>query len=532
MRVERWYWLIAFCIVSFLVHVGIVAEGPRFGVPTPHARDAEIVVSLQPDHDPVPKPDVKQASPPTPVSHPEAKASIPSTAKVAANPVATHGTKVAVVKMPRENVHKSSTPAAGSLPMPDDKPAPLGLPTASKTAAQPRTHIALNNAHAGGGTPSPSTIPDGKGGAPGPEAPPEEVLYNHGGKGGKDLPKVAPSTGGGGGNSILSVENPLAKASVPEEKPGAGPGTGGNLGAGSGGGVGSATGKGIGINPNGKIAIGSLSHAVGQGNGNATGNGTGTRAPGGGHGTGAELPGTGGDSTAGYGRGKGTGIGDGAASGTAGTGSPSFGDVAGLLGGKGRGGGGTGQGVGGDAGRGGVFGAKPRGDSKGAVHIVYVLDVSGSMGDLNKIGKAKEVLKEALMGLKPGDTFNIVSFCRDVKYPYPDMLPADPDIIDSSIKYVDRLRLGPGTNISGAMDVALRFDSVTQIYLMSDGEPNYGIEDFQELRAFIHEHNKNNVRISTMGLCLGEKYRGEALMKGIASDTGGTYNYINMRLIR
>ncbi|MCW3098696.1 MAG: Vault protein inter-alpha-trypsin domain protein [Chthonomonadaceae bacterium] len=532
MRVERWYWLIAFCVVSFFVHIGIVAEGPGFGMPTPHPRDAEIIVSLQPEHDPAAKPDVKSAAPPTPIPHPEAKTPSPVITRAMVRRAVARGKMVTVAKVPREHVRKSGTPAAGSLPMPDDKPAPLGLPTAPKTAVQPRAHIALNNAHAGGGTPSPSVIPDGKGGAPGPEAPPEEVLFNHGGKGGKDLPKVAPSTGGGGGNSILSVENPLAKQSVPEEKPGAGPGIGGNLGAGSGGGVGFAKGKGIGTNPNGKVAVGSLSNAAGQGNGNASGNGTGTRAPGGGHGTGAELPGTGGDSTTGYGRGKGTGVGNGAASGTEGNGSPSFGDVAGLLGGKGRGSGGTGQGGGGDPGRGSVFGAKPRADSKGAVHIVYVLDISGSMQDGNKIGKAKEVLKEALLGLKPGDTFNIVTFCRDVRYIYPDMLPAEPDILSKCMDYVDRLRLGPGTNMSGAMEVALRYDGATQIYLMSDGEPNYGIQDPQEMRAFIHDHNKANIRVSTMGLCLGEKYPGERLMRGIAADTAGTYSYINMRLLR
>ncbi len=532
MRFERWYWLIAFCVVSLLVHVGIVAEGPAFGTPTPKLREAEIVVSLQPDHDPAAKPDVKPVSPPTPLPHADIKTPSPDVAKVPIRRAVTHDKMPTIAKAVRMHTHKTSTPAAGSIPFPDDKPAPLGFPTAAKTAVQPRTHLALNNANSGGGTPSPSIVPGGKGGAPTPEAPPEEVLFNGGGKGGKDLPKVAPSTGGGGGNSILSVENPLAKQSVPEDKPGAGPGLGGNVGAGSGGGVGFAKGKGIGVNPNGKVAVGSFSNAAGQGNGNASGSGSGTRPPGGGHGTGSELPGTGGESATGYGRGKGTGIGNGAASGTEGNGSPSFGDVAGLLGGKGRGSGGTGQGGGGDPGRGGVFGNKPRSDSKGAVHIVYVLDISGSMRDGNKIGKAKEVLKEALFGLKAGDTFSIVCFSREVHRLYPDMLPADPDIVQQSATYVDRMRLNDGTNMSGAMDIALRYEGVSQIYLMSDGEPNYGIENAEELRAFIRDHNKNNVRISTMGLCLGEKYPGEALMRGIAGDSGGTYNYVNLKLIR
>ena len=539
MRAERWYWLIAFCVVSILVHIGIVAEGPGYGLPGPKLREAEITISLQPGKDPAAKPEVKPTPKPTPRPHPEAKTPNPAVDKVVAKQAPAHMKLAAIAKAPRDHTFKAPAPAAGSLPVPDDTPAPLGLPTAARTEVQ-HPHIALNNAHSGGGTPSPSIVPDGKGGAPGPEAPPEEVLFTGGGKGGKDLPKVAPSTGGGGGNSILSVENPLAKLSVPEEKPGAGPGVGGNLGAGSGGGVGFARGKGIGANPNGKVAVGSLSNAVGQGNGNASGSNAGTRAPGGGHGTGSELPGTGGDSATGYGRGKGTGIGNGNAGGTAGgNGSPSFGDVAGLLGGKGHGAGGTGQGGtgeggrGGDAGRGGVFGAKPRSDSKGAVHIVYVLDVSGSMRDGNKIGKAKEVLINALLALKEGDSFNIVCFSRQVRrLIYPDMMPADPDIVQAAVDYVNRTPLGDGTNISAAMEVAFKFDGVSQIYLMSDGEPNAGIEDFQQLRDFIHDHNKANVRITTMGLCLGEKYKGEPLMRGIAADTGGTYSYVNMKLIR
>ncbi len=534
MRIERWYWLIAFCLVSFLVHVGAMWTSPNYDLGSAKTQEHEVVVTFDSAPTPVPKPAATPKPKPVLVPH-ETKRAVAAVEKPAIRRAIVRGENRPIAKVTPEHSHKSAAPAAGSVLLPDEKPAPLGMPNAPKTAPQPRTHLALNAPHAGGGTPSPANVFGGKGGAPTPEAPPEEVLYNGGGKGGKNLPKVAPSTGGGGGNSILSVNNPLALTQIPEEKAGLGPGTGGNVGAGNGGGVGFARGKGIGTNQNGKVAVGSLSNASGNGNGNASGSGTGTRPPGGGHGTGAELPGTGGESSAGYGRGKGTGIGNGAASGTEGKGSPSFGDVAGLLNGTGKGAGGSGQGGGaggGNIARGGVFGAKPRADRDGAVHIVYVLDVSGSMHDGNKIGKAKEVLKQALLGLKPGDTFNIVSFSRDVKRLYPDMLPADPDIVQGAIEYVDRLRLADGTNMSGAMDIALKYEGISQVFLMSDGEPNFGIEDFGQLREYIHTLNKQNVRISTLALCLGEKYKGEPLMRGIAIDTEGTYQYVNLRTNR
>ena len=37
----------------------------------------------------------------------------------------------------------------------------------------------------------------------------------------------------------------------------------------------------------------------------------------------------------------------------------------------------------------------------------------------------------------------------------------------------------------------------TQIFLMSDGEPNYGIVDSGPLRAFIRAHNPHHIVIST-----------------------------------
>ncbi len=534
MRNERWYWLVAFCLVSVLVHLGALLTSPTYGLTPARVVQPEIVITLQPEAA-APKLAAVPKAPLKPAVRPAPKPVAPVIERATLQPMKVRGATNSATKLTRDNSRKLGATAAGSVVQPDEKPAPLGTPEATRTLPQPRTRIALNTPQSGGGTPSPANVFGGKGGAPTPEAPPEEVLYNGGGKGGKDLPKVAPAIGGGGGNSILSVNNPLAKELIAEDKPGAGPGSGGNVGAGSGGGVGFGHGKGIGTNPNGKVAVGSFSNQSGQGIGNAAGSGTGTRAPGGGHGTGSELPGTGGESSTGYGRGKGTGIGNGSASGTDGKGAPSFGDVAGLLNGKGKGAGGTGDGGGaggGTAQRGGVFGSKPRSDRQGAVRIVYVLDVSGSMRDGNKIGKAKEVLKEALLGLKPGDTFSIVSFSRDVKRLYPDMLPADPDIVQGAVDYVDRLRLADGTNMSGAMDVALAYEGMTQIYLMSDGEPNFGIEDFTQLREYVKRLNKHNVRISTMALCLGERYRGEPLMRGIASDTEGTYNYINMKLIR
>ncbi len=385
MRVERWYWLVAFCLVSFCVHLGMTRFGPAYGLPAAAEKSPEIVVALQPmpepekkkpEPKPLPKPKPVVKLTPQPQPTPKVVLGKRMTAAVKPTPrpvvVARKTEPVVAPKQPQPISPAPKVTVSGGIEeIENEKPVVLGAPNAPKaqTPSLPHLAVARREANVGGGAPSPSLVPDGKGGASGPEAPPEEVLYNGGGKGGKQLPKEAPALGGGGGASILSVNNPLAKDVIAEDKPGAGPGTGGNVGTGTGGGVGFARSKGIGTNPNGRLPLASLSNASGSGNGNSRGSGTGTRPPGGGHGTGSELPGTGGEGL-GYGRGKGVGIGrsngvsvgEGAGgSAFTGKGSPSFGDIGGLLAGDRNGGGGLNGGIGGrgtGASNAGSFGSK------------------------------------------------------------------------------------------------------------------------------------------------------------------------------
>ncbi|HLK55985.1 MAG TPA: VWA domain-containing protein [Chthonomonadaceae bacterium] len=551
MRIERWYWLIAFCVVSMLLHVTVsIVSGSLRSTPTPPPITYMDVTLEQPEVKPPPKPEPPKPAPKPVLTKNIERRPTPSTAAVRREKPSTH--PIAAVKPePRETAHAETpmpetdrrplpTPKAalgGVEPKAEPKPLPSGLPSQRNT--EPMKIASANRRDpevGGGGSPSPSPIPNGTGGAAGPEAPPEPTLYNGGGKGGKDPNPPVLRAGGGGGASILSVENPLAKEALPEARPGAGPGRGGNEGAGSGGGVGYTSGEGVGVSPTGSTKR-SFRPVAGNGLGNGSGDKMGTHPPGGGNGTGAELPGNGGKGT-GYGRGSGVGLGNGT---TAGVGNGSggmgglnrgipFGDVAGVLGGNKNGGGGVGGGPGGPS-RGGVFGARPTGGGHGAIHIVYCLDCSGSMRDGNKIGKAKEALKKAISQLKPTDSFDIIAFARFARRLSPVLLPATPEIIEETMNYIDGLRLADGTNISLAMEQALGLEGITHVFLMSDGEPNGGIEDFGTLRDWVKANNIQKARIMTLGLCLGENYKGEPLMKGIAEDNGGEYHYINLSQI-
>ena len=568
MRIERWYWLYAFCVCSLIIH-GILALSTRsVGEKETGSNTGGIEVSMVPSPDPTPeaKPDPKPD--PKPIKKAEPKLKPKATAEVKneirAEPKRIRA-RIAAPLLPiprnfasiKSSTHRSrkivvvekSESAPKIVPKPELKPIterkPIILPDAilSETPQIVESRVRLNvptpRVHSNrtksqlipsGGSPASNALTVKGKESESPPSAKEDVQYNGGGIGGNELPQTAPRIGGGGGNSILSVKdenNPLGDI-VPDEKPGSGPGTNGGRGNGSGGGVGHSKGVAIGIVETGNAALGSLRRKTGAGIGESARNteGIGTKAPKSARGISEDLPGTGGTGL-GYGRGKGIEIsdtGDELPLSAKLRGAP-FAEIAGLLDtpkanseDKGRGG----------LGRGAVFDPKPVGGGDGAIHVVYCLDISGSMRDGNKIGKAKEAIKRALSELRQTDGFNIVLFKKTVASLSPDMEKVSADSISRANSYIDNINIGDGTNVSGAMDIAFQYNGVTHIYLISDGEPNGGINDFGELRRFIRDKNKNRVKILTLALGLGEDFPGKRLLEDIAKENNGIYSYVNL----
>jgi hypothetical protein len=123
---------------------------------------------------------------------------------------------------------------------------------------------------------------------------------------------------------------------------------------------------------------------------------------------------------------------------------------------------------------------------------------------------------------------SVVTFAASPKPMSLKLLLATPDNVKKANNYIDAVEMRDGTNFSAAVEASLSFGEISSLFLLSDGEPYGGIIDPSRLLAFIREKNKQHVPIMTLALGLGESSPGFDLLKSIAKDNSGKYDYINL----
>jgi Ca-activated chloride channel homolog len=109
--------------------------------------------------------------------------------------------------------------------------------------------------------------------------------------------------------------------------------------------------------------------------------------------------------------------------------------------------------------------------------VSLVVDVSGSMSGA-KIEQAREALDQALGTLGPRDRFRVIAFSSSVHQFQVGFVTATPDHIAEARRFVAGLQAEGGTNIAGALDVALDGavpeERVAFVIFLTDGVPSVG----------------------------------------------------------
>ncbi len=163
------------------------------------------------------------------------------------------------------------------------------------------------------------------------------------------------------------------------------------------------------------------------------------------------------------------------------------------------------------------------------VHLVYLVDTSGSMRRPNKLGLAKKSLKLLTKELKPGDTVAICTYAGSTRVVLP---PTGANQRQTILQAIDQLSAGGGTAMSSGMEMAYELAQRTQVkghisrvVVLSDGDANIGRSNHQAILQRIGHFKDQGITLSTVGFGRGN-YK-DTMMEQLANQGDGNYAYID-----
>jgi Ca-activated chloride channel family protein len=156
--------------------------------------------------------------------------------------------------------------------------------------------------------------------------------------------------------------------------------------------------------------------------------------------------------------------------------------------------------------------------------LVFVLDCSGSMSGA-PLTAAKNVVRQALQGARPGDTFRIIRFSEQASGLGPAALPATPENIRRGLAYVDGLRSQGGTHMLQGIRAALQPagdpERLRIVAFLTDGYIGNEKEIFAEVDRLL-----GDTRLFAFGI--GSSVN-RYLLEGLAEEGRGTAAFLGPR---
>ena len=167
-------------------------------------------------------------------------------------------------------------------------------------------------------------------------------------------------------------------------------------------------------------------------------------------------------------------------------------------------------------------------DRKDAV-LTFVIDVSGSMGQENRLGLVQRSLRHLVDRLRPTDRVALVVYGSSAR----EILPHTPLAEKATVqKAIDALHSEGSTNVEDGLRFAYRrasmgFDKTktNRVILCSDGVANNGVTDPDVLLTEVKKHAGDGIYLTTLGFGMGNF--NDHLMERLADGGNGNYGYID-----
>jgi len=162
-------------------------------------------------------------------------------------------------------------------------------------------------------------------------------------------------------------------------------------------------------------------------------------------------------------------------------------------------------------------------------NLVFLLDVSGSMGSPDKLPLVKQSMELLLSQLQQDDTIAIVVYAGAAGMVLEPTKVSDKQKI---FKAMEQLKAGGSTAGGAGIELAYQlaqshFDqrAVNRIILATDGDFNVGINNPQQLKDFVERKRDKGIYLSVLGF--GQGNYNDLLMQQLAQNGNGVAAYID-----
>ncbi|MGE4561249.1 MAG: von Willebrand factor type A domain-containing protein [Desulfobulbus sp.] len=165
-------------------------------------------------------------------------------------------------------------------------------------------------------------------------------------------------------------------------------------------------------------------------------------------------------------------------------------------------------------------------------NLVFLIDVSGSMQDENKLPLLQQALPLLVRQLGSSDRVAMVVYAGADSVVLP---PTAGNRQDEIIAAIDRLRAGGSTHASSGIRTAYQLarqvfipGGNNRVILASDGDFNVGVTSRDELARLIEQERKDGVYLTVLGFGMGNYH--DDTMEILADKGNGNYAYIDSLL--
>ncbi|QKC83361.1 VWA domain-containing protein [Mesorhizobium sp. NZP2077] len=173
------------------------------------------------------------------------------------------------------------------------------------------------------------------------------------------------------------------------------------------------------------------------------------------------------------------------------------------------------------------FDIKPTEQPK--ANLVFLIDVSGSMDEPDKLPLLKSAFRLLVSKLKADDTISIVTYAGEAGTV---LMPTKAAEKDKILNAIDNLTPGGSTAGEAGIKEAYKLaqqsfvkDGVNRVMLATDGDFNVGQSDDDDLKRLIEQERKSGVFLSVFGF--GHDNLNDQMMQTIAQNGNGTAAYID-----